>query len=134
MKWSFAVDTNSKMKIAALSLRWIARATSLLSIGLILMFLIGDSFDPARVRAREWIGLAFFPVGVATGMIVAWWKEGFGAAITLASLVAFYGVYGWLMGSNGNSAAFIFFATPGFLFLVSWLLSKTNLPEVTAQP
>ena len=130
----FAVDTNSKMKMATLSLRWLARAASVLSIGLILMFLIGDSFNPARVRASEWVGLAFFPVGVATGMIVAWWKEGLGAAITLASLVAFYGIYGWLMGSNVNSAAFIFFATPGFLFLISWLLSRSHLSEVTAQP
>ena len=126
------MTTNSKMKIARLSLRWIARAGSLLSIGLILMFLVGDSFDPARVRPREWAGLAFFPVGVVVGMIVAWWKEGFGAAITLASLVAFYGIYGWLMGSNVNSAAFIIFATPGFLFLVSWLLSRSNLSEATA--
>jgi hypothetical protein len=122
------------MKIATLGLRWIARAASLLSIGLILMFLIGDSFNPARVRPREWVGFAFFPVGVATGMIVAWWKEGFGAVITLASLVAFYGIYGWLMGSNVNSAAFIIFAMPGFLFLVSWLLFRSHLPEVTAQP
>ena len=127
------MDTNSKMKMATLSLRWIARAASLLSIGLILMFLIGDSFNPARVRPREWIGLAFFPVGVVAGMIVAWWKEGFGGAITLASLVAFYGIYGWLMGSNVNSAAFIFFATPGFLFLICWLLSRSQLSEVTAQ-
>ena len=87
-----------------------------------------------RVRPREWVGLAFFPVGVAAGMTVAWWKEGLGAAITLASLVAFYGIYGWLMGSNVNSAAFIFFATPGFLFLISWLISRNYFSEVTAQP
>jgi hypothetical protein len=128
------MDTNSRMKTATLSLRWIARAASLLSIGVIGMFLIGDSFNPARVQPREWVGLAFFPVGVVTGMIVAWWKEGWGAAITLASLAAFYGIYGWLMGSNVNSAAFIVFAMPAFLFLIPWLLSKSNLPEVTAQP
>ena len=126
-----AMNTNSKLSVTTLSLRWTARAASLLSAGTIFLFLIG--FDPRSVRTREWVGLAFFPAGVVVGFIVAWWKEGLGAGITLASLAAFYGVYGWLMGSNVNSVAFIVFASPSLLFLISWLLSKSNFPEVTAK-
>jgi hypothetical protein len=126
-----AMNTNSKLSITTLSLRWFARAASLLSVGTILLFFIG--FDPLSVRPREWVGLAFFPAGIVVGFIVAWWKEGLGAGITLASLAAFYGVYGWLMGSNVNSVGFIVFASPGFLFLLSWLLSKTNFSEVTVK-
>src|SRR5438309_5166695 len=103
-----AMNTNSKLNLTTQSLRWTARAASLLSLGMILLFFVG--FNPGSVRPGEWIGLAFFPAGVVIGMIVAWWKEGPGAGITLASLVAFYGVYGWLMGSNVNSVAFILFA------------------------
>ena len=124
------MNTNSNLNIMTLSLRWIARAASLLSIGTILLFFAG--FNPGSVRPREWVGLAFFPAGVVAGLIVAWWKEGLGACITLISLTAFYAVYGWLMGSNVNSVAFIVFASPGFLFLIAWLLSKSNQPEVTA--
>jgi energy-converting hydrogenase Eha subunit A len=128
-----AMSTNSKLNIATLGLRWIARAAGLLSVGVILMFLIGERFNPEQVRTREWVGLAFFPAGVVVGLIVAWWKEGLGSGITLASLAAFYGVYGWLMGSNVHSWWFIVFASPGFFFLVAWLLSKSNVPEVTAK-
>jgi hypothetical protein len=124
------MNTNSKLNITTLSLRWIARAASLLSIGTILLFFVG--FDPGSVRPREWVGLAFFPAGVVVGMIVAWWKEGLGACITLISLAGLYAVYGWLMGSNVNGLAFIVFASPGLLFLICWLLSKRNFSEVHA--
>jgi hypothetical protein len=125
------MNTNSKLNITTLGLRWTARAASLLSAGVILLFLNG--FDPRSVRIREWVGLAFFPAGVVVGFIVAWWKEGLGAGITLVSLAAFYGVYGGLMGSNVHGWAFITFASPGFLFLLSWLVSKTNFSEVTVK-
>lgn len=113
-----------------LSLRWIARAGSLLSILLILMFFVG--FQPSQVRPKEWVGLMFFPAGVVAGMIVAWWKEGFGAWITLGSLLAFYVVYGLLMGSRVGSWAFLVFASPGFFFLLYWMLSRTKLAKATS--
>jgi len=124
------MNTNSNLNITTLSLRWIARAASLLSIGTILLFFVG--FNPGSVRPREWVGFAFFPAGVVVGMIVAWWKEGLGACITLISLAGLYAVYGWLMGSNVNGLAFIVFASPGLLFLICWLLSKRNFSEVHA--
>jgi hypothetical protein len=120
-----AIRTETNMTMV--SLRWIARAGSLLSILLILMFLKG--FHPSQVRPREWVGLMFFPAGVMAGMIVAWWKEGFGAGITLVSLLVFYGVYGLLMGSRVGSWAFVVFASPGFFFLLYWMLSRTKLAE-----
>ena len=124
------MNTNSKLNITTLSLRWIARAASLLSIGTILLFFVG--FNPGSVRPREWVGLAFFPAGIVIGMIIAWWKEALGASVTLISLAGFYGIYGWVMGSNVNGLAFIVFASPGYLFLIAWLLSKRNFSEVHA--
>jgi hypothetical protein len=55
--------------------RWTARVWSVASIGLILAFLVGEGFHSSRIAAREWLGLAFFPLGITAGMILAWWKE-----------------------------------------------------------
>ena len=115
-----------------LSLRWIARAGSLLSIGLLLLFFIGGDFQTAQIGLKQWVGLIFFPAGVVAGMIIGWWKEGVGAGISLASLLAFYGVYGFLLGNHIGGWAFLAFASPGFLFLLYWVLSRGKLREATS--
>ena len=122
----------SRHRITELGVRWLARLTSLISLGIVAMFLLAEPFNPRNVRGREWVGFICFPIGVMVGLIIAWWKEGLGAAISLASLAAFYLVFGWLMGSNIHGPWFIIFASPAFLFLIAWLLSKSNLTEVHA--
>ena len=122
----------SRLHIIRLSLRWLARLTGLLSVATISLFLLAEPFNPSHVRPREWVGFVCFPIGVVIGLVIAWWKEGLGAAISLGSLAAFYLVYGWLMGSNVNSIAFVVFASPAFLFLFAWLLSRNNFSEVHA--
>ena len=100
----------------------LARVGSIASITLLLMLFAGEGLHPSQVAPRQWLGLVFFPLGVIVGMIIAWWKEGLGAAITLGSLLAFYFVYGYLMRYHIAGWAFIVFASPGFLFLLHWLL------------
>jgi len=117
------------LDVTTLSVRWLARIGSLLSIGLIALFFIG--FRPNQVRPKEWIGLAFFPIGVVVGMIIAWWKENVGASISLLSLLAFYGVYGFLLGSHIHGWAFIVFASPSFLFLLYSIISRSKFTEAT---
>jgi hypothetical protein len=85
-----------KLGTAIVILRWIARVWSIASIGLFLLFFIGEGFAPAKVAPKEWVGLGFFPIGVVVGMLVAWRKESWGGGITVTSLLAFYGVYGYL--------------------------------------
>ena len=63
-------------------------------------------------------------------MIIAWRKEGIGAGVTLASLGAFYGVYGLLLGSRVGGW-FIVFASPAFFFLLYWIMSR-NKSEAAA--
>ena len=95
----------SSTRITVLAFHWLARLTSLLSLGIVAMFLLAEPFNPSHVRPREWVGFVCFPLGVMIGLIVAWFKEGLGASISLCSLAAFYLIYGWAMGSNVNSIA-----------------------------
>ena len=109
----------------------LARVGSIASITLLILLFLGEAFRPSEISANEWAGLLFFPIGITIGMIVAWWKEGLGSSLTLLSLLAFYLVYGYLLGNHINGWAFIAFTSPGFLFLLHWLcasLVKGNTP------
>ena len=106
--------------------RWFARATSLLSIGLLLLFIIGEGSDLRAVAGRQWIGLLFFPFGVVVGMLVAWKRELLGSLLSIASLVCFYIVYGFILSGRLPGAwAFAAFTSPAFFFLLTWLMERT---------
>ena len=104
----------------------LARVGSIASIILLLMLFQREALHPSEIAPREWFGLLFFPVGVMIGMVIAWWKEGVGSLVTVGSLVAFYIVYGYLLRNHLGGWAFIVFASPGFLFLLHWLLRGTE--------
>ena len=102
----------------------LARVGSVVSITLLLLLFQAEAFHPSEIAPREWFGLAFFPIGVVVGMVIAWWKEGVGAVVTLASLLGFYLVYGYLLRYHIAGWAFVLFASPGFLFLLHWMLYR----------
>jgi hypothetical protein len=101
----------------------LARVGSIASITLLLMLFIGEGLNPSKISANEWAGLLFFPIGVVIGMTIAWWKEGVGSVITVGSLIGFYLVWGYFLRNHIGGWWFLVFASPGFLFLVHWLLS-----------
>lgn len=108
-------------------IRWTARALSLFSTFVLLLFVFGEPFPIAKIRAVEWLGLLLFPVGVVVGFAVAWWREGLGGSITIASLLAFYVVFVFLMNESLSEGGwFLVFAIPGFLFLISSLMSRSQ--------
>jgi len=115
--------TNSRPMLTR-AVRWSARLWAVASIGLVLAFLVGEGFHPSQIQPREWLGLVFFPVGICAGMILAWWKEGLGGAITLGSLAVFYLIHLATAGTFPRGWAFLVFAAPGFLFLLSWQRSR----------
>ena len=104
----------------------LARIGSVASITFLLVLFQGEMRNPSEISGGEWSGLIFFPIGVIIGMVVAWWKEGAGAAITLGSLLGFYLVYGYFMRYHIAGWAFLVFASPSFLFLLHWLFSGTE--------
>ncbi|HLP85075.1 MAG TPA: hypothetical protein VK157_12055 [Phycisphaerales bacterium] len=104
--------------------RWAARITSVLAVGIIALFATSGGNTPTLA---EWIAIAFFPVGLVIGLIVAWKREIPGAVIALASLVIFY-AYMFATSSfradmryAGN---FALFAIPAVLFLAAGLLAR----------
>ena len=107
---------------------------SLISIAVILAFFVFDVRTFGQVAPNEWVGLFFFPVGVIAGMLLGWWREVLGGAVTVMSLLGFYLVYGWFLnGQLWLGAWFIVFALPGILFLISGLafrrFFRRNEPE-----
>ena len=116
----------------ATAVRWAARIGSLISIGLLLAFVFGEGGDPAALAPLDWLGLALFPGGVILGMLVGFWREGWGGAMTLVSILAFYGLQFALSGRLPGGPYFLAFALPGLFFGVSWWLH--NEPFDHAEP
>lgn len=113
----------------ALCLRWLARATGLLSIGVLMLFLTGEdgligANGWAKVRPVEWIGILFFPFGVMLGLALAWWREALGAAVAAGSMTALYLYLGLLAGRPVGGPWFLVFTAPAVLFFASWFLHR----------
>ena len=113
--------------VALFLFRWSARLLSIASTGVLLLFLFGEKFEPSKITGRQWLGLIFFPVGIVVGFVVAWWREGLGGAISIASLLVFYLIFVFLMGEGlAEGGWFLVFAVPGFLFLASYAISRSH--------
>jgi hypothetical protein len=103
------------------ALRWLARLTSLASIGLLAAFAFGE---PGTPTAREWLVLAFFPGGVVLGMVLGWWRELIGGTVAVLSLAAFYACMFALSGRVPGGPYFALFSLPGALFLAAGLAAR----------
>jgi len=122
------MDTaNKSTNTPQLVIRWIARLLSIPVIVIFLLMFFGEGFDPAKVKPAEWLMLLFGPFGLIVGMILGWWKEGVGGVITLVSFFAAMIVGGYSGSGAGN---LLICASPGFLFLLSWLLSKLEMSSI----
>lgn len=115
-------SNNKKHRYAALWIRLTARALSLVIIVLELLLIFGEGVYPSS--EIEWIGFFFFPIGISAGMIIAWWREGIGGAITVGSFVLFYFIYFAFSHTHPKGLAWFVFALPGFLFLIYWFLTR----------
>jgi hypothetical protein len=114
--------TNQLLSLSIL--QWSARVLSILAVGVILMFAIGEGLNLARFTPRELLLFLFFPLGVGVGMALAWRWEALGGGITVASLAGFYLADRLMSSSFPRGIAFLVIAAPGFLFLLHWLLAR----------
>lgn len=110
-----------KLGIVALTIRWVAKAWTIASIGLVLLILVGELLLPHAPLPmfRDLAGLFFFPFGVCVGMLLAWRWEALGGAITVGSLLALYGALHIMDGRFPRGPYFALIAGPGFLFPLS---------------
>lgn len=109
-----------------LILRWLARLGSLVSVAFLLLFLFGEEMNLSEISFVEGIGLFFFPFGITVGMLLAWRWETLGGAITVLSLLAFYGVMYADRGTFPDGIWFMLFALPGLMFLYCGLRSSNS--------
>jgi hypothetical protein len=119
--------------MAATIVRWIARVGSISSLALLLAFAAGSG-GGSIPTAAEAVALGLFPVGVVVGFLIAWRREGPGGAITVLSLAGFYL---WLFLVDGRlprGPYFLLFASPGFLFLASWFLERSQPVRAGGKP
>ena len=103
------------------ALRWIARAASLVSLGLLGLFAFSGGAWPS---ASEWLLIVLFPVGVAGGMILAWHREVLGGAITLGCLLGFHVALAVMGDRPWPGPWFIAFALPGIVLLACGLATR----------
>ena len=113
----------SQQKITSI-IRWTARILSVVSIGLVLLFMVGEGFDYTRIKPNEWVLFIFFPFGISIGMLLSWWQEGIGGIITAGCLLMFYVVHFVIAGKIPHGLAFLVFTIPGFLFLLCWYRTR----------
>jgi hypothetical protein len=112
-------------------IRWTARALSLFSTFVLVLFVTGEPFPVTKITAVEWLGLMLFPVGVVIGFAIAWWRERLGSIITIGSLAAFYLVFVFVMHERLSEGVwFLVFAFPGVLFLIASLMTNSKKPAV----
>jgi hypothetical protein len=111
----------SGLRTTLLVIRWAARLASLFFIGAFILMFLGEGFDTSKVTPREWVSLLFFPFGAMLGLILAWWKEGLGGAISLGSLLANY-IVGDVSSAGGGYQ--LICVSPAFLFLLCWFLAR----------
>ena len=118
--------TQRNQKLVA-ALRWTARGWSAATVVLVLAFIVGEGLKPSG--RSGWLEFLLFPLGISLGMILAWWDELLGGSITVGSLLAFYLVHRATAGTFPRGWAWLTFAAPGFLFLLSSHWSRRGRSE-----
>ena len=119
--------------VARVVVRWIARVWSVLSILVVVAFAVGEVVggNGPRPTLQEWVGSAFWPIGVGIGLIVAWYREVLGGIFALGCLTAFYVWNVLRSGQLPQGPFFILMAAPSVLFLVAGVLSRRNAAQET---
>jgi hypothetical protein len=119
-------------------MRMVAIAWSIASIVFVLLFLVGEGFNPAQVRMLQtWALLALFPFGVLLGLVLAWRWPGTGGGLATGSLLAFYAAHRLITGHFPGGPWFALISAPGPLFLLSGLsgeIRPKTVPYTNTQP
>ncbi|NQV17180.1 MAG: hypothetical protein HQ534_01355 [Armatimonadetes bacterium] len=119
-----------KRNKAAITIKWIARIWSILSLAFLLIFFGGHIFSSGGKEVftfKDVFQFVFFPIGLTIGLIIAWKREGLGGIIAIASIIGFHLQ---MLVTHGKPDFGIFFellTAPGILFILYWILSRKRV-------
>ncbi len=105
-----------------LILRWSARASSLLVLGLLLASLFGTDLNLKQLGRLEAL-LLLCLLTLCAGLAMAWRWEGWGGSIALIAMGSFFLLEWSVSGSWPGGWTFPALAVPGVLFVASRLCS-----------
>lgn len=124
-------DVKKRNKVA-ITIKWIARIWSILSLAFLLLFFgasIFSSIGKETFAFKDVFQFVFFPIGLTIGLIIAWKREGLGGIIAIGSIIGFHLQ---MLVTGGNPDFGLFFellAAPGILFILYWILSRKRIAE-----
>ncbi len=114
------MNTHSRsLEVGGRALRWTGRLTGLASVGILALFMIGEGFDPTRLRGTEALLHVFFPFGLILGLVLGWRRELLGGSIALLGLAGFYALHLVFSGRFPRGWAFAVLASPALVLLAS---------------
>jgi hypothetical protein len=98
-------------------LRWAARLLAAALVGLVLVILVGEGFNPLNLKAVEAVQMTFFFTTCA-GLVVAWRWQVIGGALATAGMLCFFAVESVVTGGPPRGLVFYLMLLAGLLFLL----------------
>lgn len=124
-------DVEKRNKVA-ITIKWIARIWSILSLAFLLLFFGASIFSSGGADTfvfKDLFQFVFFPIGLTIGLIIAWKREGLGGIIAIGSIIGFHLQ---MLVTHGKPDFVLFIellAAPGILFILYWILSLKRVVE-----
>lgn len=116
--------------IATLVIRWTARVLGTFIAGVLLLFMIGNHYNPFTMQLRDAVHTLFMPVGVLIGLALAWRWELLGGAVATGGMLGWYALILARSGNLNAGWAPLLIAVPGLLFL--WVAARRPRTAVAA--
>jgi hypothetical protein len=103
--------------------RWAARVLAALLVGLVLVVLVGEGFNPLRLKGLEPIQMVLF-WAACIGMLIAWRWQVIGGALSLGGMILFFAVELAVTGGLPRAPFLYLMLLPGLLFLLSGFIGR----------
>ncbi|MFO0836698.1 MAG: hypothetical protein U0638_17175 [Phycisphaerales bacterium] len=103
------------------ALCWLAKLSGL-AVGVTLPIILFASRE--QPKGSEWLGVAFFPLGVSIGLLLGIWRELLGGAIAILSLAMFYFMFVVVGKTVPKGPYFAIFTSPALLLLIAGLIAR----------
>ena len=95
--------------------------SGLMIVGLVLLFLSGEGFDPTKLNGME-LAMSAALATALLGMLAMWRWECIGGAFAVGGMLVFYTINLAVSGRFPGGFAFPLFFVPGILALTRWWL------------